>query len=118
VGLGLDRATKVRDLAIRYVVPPALDHATDAELLEQRCGARGVLKVLLLVGSRYGHHESVYIFHGRAPRRRCEGHVRKTTCRPDELGIDRYVYINIIRKPCQNLYLSTQLWKFATPACA
>src|SRR5215831_10160337 len=55
------------DLAIRYIVSPALDNAQRTVFLEDGCRLVGVLLELLAVGSRHCGYESVDVGHDVSP---------------------------------------------------
>src|SRR5262249_60697023 len=67
VVLAMDRHRKRCDLAIGYIVSPALDNAQRTVFLEDGCRLVGVLLELLAVGSRHRGYESVDVGHDVSP---------------------------------------------------
>src|SRR5262249_54000014 len=67
VVLALDRHRKRCDLALGYIVSPALDNAQRTVFLEDGCRLVGVLLELLAVGSRHRGYEPVDVGHDVSP---------------------------------------------------
>src|SRR4029077_19750452 len=67
IGLGVDRFTKVGDLALWDVAVPRFDHPADADVLDERGKLGRVLPVGVLIRFGHGHDESLEIGHATAP---------------------------------------------------